>query len=234
MKAFLLAAGKGTRLRPLTDRVPKCLVPIGTKPLLQIWLDILEQAGVTDILINTHHLADQVRQYINQIQSDSIKITLFHEETLLGSAGTVAANRSFIDSEEPFYIIYADNLTRFPLHSFWDFHRQKQSIFSIGLFKSPEPSSCGIAILDEDDRIIEFQEKPPQPLSSWANAGIYLADHRLFQLLPCNTFSDFGYDILPQFVGKAYGFKYDGLFHDTGTPKRLDNARKDWLAHNTI
>ena len=124
MKAFLLAAGKGTRLQPLTFHTPKCLVPIAGKPLIEYWFDLFELYGIDEILINTSHLSEKVRDYINS-HSRGLKITLTYEETLLGSGGTIKKNRYFVEGEISFYIFYADNLTNVNLKKMLEFHNEK-------------------------------------------------------------------------------------------------------------
>jgi mannose-1-phosphate guanylyltransferase len=228
LKAFLLAAGLGTRLRPLTDRIPKCLVPICGKPLLQIWFEMLQKHGVDEVLVNTHYLADQVQEFVANHKFDRLKVTLFYEAELLGSAGTVAANRDFVGDDPEFLVIYADNLTDFDLSAFIKFHRTKGASFSMALFESPEPTECGIASLDENSQIIEFEEKPAEPKSAWANAGLYIGNQSVLDLIPEKPVCDFGYDVLPLLVGKMYGFRFSGFYCDTGTPERLERARIGW------
>src|SRR5689334_10237670 len=106
MKAFLLAAGNGTRLRPLTDNIPKCLLPIQGVPLLEIWLNNCKAAGITDLLVNTHAQAEAIRRFIAKQQS-GVKVRIAEEQELLGSAGTVAENRDFVTGEKAFFILYA-------------------------------------------------------------------------------------------------------------------------------
>ena len=112
MKAFVLAAGLGTRLRPLTDHVPKCLVPVGGRPLLDLWLDGLSESGVDDVLVNVHHMADRVRAHLAG-RRGTPRVRVSHEPTLLGSAGTLVANREFVGSDEVFLAVNGDNLTDF-------------------------------------------------------------------------------------------------------------------------
>lgn len=231
MKAFLLAAGKGTRMKPLADTLPKCLVKIDHRCLLQIWLETLEKAGISEVLINTHHLAEKVTDFLKNAASPLPAVHVVHEPELLGSAGTVAANRGFIDHEEAFFIIYADNLTLLPLKRFLQFHREKRSVFSMALFRSAELNTCGVATLDKNDKIIGFVEKPSKPESIWANAGVYLASPTILDHLQPGKFADFGFDVLPLLVGRMYGFRYEGLFHDIGTLARLEKARLDWARH---
>jgi mannose-1-phosphate guanylyltransferase len=116
MKAFLLAAGRGTRLRPITDDTPKCMLAIVDRPMLDIWLDALGQAGVDEVLVNVHHLPEAVHHHIEARTPPPITRTVFEPE-LLGSAGTLLANRDWVDREELFLACYADNLTDFDLRS---------------------------------------------------------------------------------------------------------------------
>ena len=154
MKAFLLAAGKGTRLKPYTDSIPKCLIPIHGKPLLGIWLDHLRDQNIQEVLINTHHHAQQVEAFVRGYSHRrDIRIVLSNEPELLGSAGTILHCREFVDSEDDFMIFYADNLTNVNLKQLATFHRkcrEKKGVLTMGLFHSPNPASCGIAEMDSD------------------------------------------------------------------------------------
>ena len=229
MKAFLLAAGAGTRLRPLTDRIPKCLIPIGGKPLLEIWLEQLAQLGVTEVRVNTHHLAGQVEAYVAARPPASLRVSLVHEPVLLGSAGTLRANRDWLQGEKDFLIIYADNLADVNLADFIRFHREKKSEFTLALFRTPNPRECGIVVRDESGRVVEFQEKPDQPKSPWANAGLYMAGPSLFDAIPARPgLCDFGFDVLPRLMGRMYAFPLEGFYCDIGTPERLEYARRMW------
>ena len=126
MKAFLLAAGLGTRLRPLTYTIPKCLVPIQGRPLLAWWMDLFEKYHVSEVLINTNYLPDSVREFINVYNhmQKNVKLVESYEKELLGSGGTVLDNRSFVENEEEFFICYADNLTNVDLASMMSFHKK--------------------------------------------------------------------------------------------------------------
>lgn len=229
MKAFLLAAGAGTRLRPLTDRTPKCLIPIGGKPLLEIWLEQLERLGVTEARVNTHHLAGQVEAYVAGRPPSALRVSLVHEPVLLGSAGTIRANRDWLQDEKDFLIIYADNLADVNLADFIRFHRDRKSEFTLALFQTANPRECGIVVRDAAGLVVEFQEKPDQPKSSWANAGLYLAGPSLFDVIPARPgLCDFGFDVLPRLMGRMYAFPLEGFYCDIGTPERLEYARRMW------
>src|SRR5207302_4689070 len=124
MKAFLLAAGHGTRLRPLTDSIPKCLVPIRGVPLLQIWMDLCRRNGITEVLINVHAHSAVVRNVLQQHSSD-LKVTVSEEAVLLGSAGTLLANRQRVGSDREFWVFYADVLTTASLRGVLDIHHRQ-------------------------------------------------------------------------------------------------------------
>jgi len=234
MKAFLLAAGIGSRLRPLTDKTPKCLIPIHGRPLLQIWLELLDRYRVKDVLINIHHHPEKVNQFIAAVRSKvRINITALHEPVLLGSAGTIAANKAFVDNGDDFMIAYADNLTRINLSDMLAFHRRVKSkggIFTMGLFKSATPERCGIAVMDPENKIIEFIEKPQKPLGNLANGGIYITTGEIFSFIPETKGLpiDMGFDVLPALTGKMFGYEINEYLRDIGTPESYHMALNEW------
>jgi len=227
MKAFLLAAGVGSRLRPLTDKVPKCLVPISGKPLLHYWFDLFEKHGISDVLINTHYLADQVKAFVEH-SSYTTSTTLFHEETLLGSAGTLRACRDFVENEDVFLICYADNLTNIDLSKMITAHQAENPILTLGLFRTPSPTQCGIVELNDSRIVIGFEEKPMAPKSDLANAGLSVATPDIFQFIPDKNPSDFGNDVLPKLVGRMKGYYISDYFIDIGTIENYEKAEREW------
>ncbi|MCH9651256.1 MAG: nucleotidyltransferase family protein [Deltaproteobacteria bacterium] len=228
MKAFLLAAGHGSRLEALGRECAKCLVPIGGKPLLALWLEHFRRHGIESVAVNTHHLAHQVEGFAREWH-ERPEIELFHEPELLGTAGTVLFRRSFFDGEEAFFVIYGDNLTDVDLTAMLAFHRARRSSFTMALFRTPEPEQCGIAVLDQEGRITAFEEKPTAPVSNLANGGIYLIDPQILVDFPFRPGLDFGFDVLPHLVGRMYGWEVDGFLCDIGTPDRLRRAEAQWL-----
>lgn len=229
MKAFLLAAGLGTRLRPLTNTTPKCMLPIADRPMLYHWFQLLRKHGVSDVLINLHHLPDIVRDYAKgfSLSYPDLSIALFYEKNLLGSAGTVKANADWIKDEEQFLIAYADNLTNANLTKLTKFHQKRNAIFTMGLFCSDYPQGCGIAALDDNGLIVDFIEKPKNPGSNMANAGIYVATPALLDHIP-EEVADLGYDVLPGLVGRMYGCQIEGYLRDIGTPEAYAKAQAEW------
>lgn len=227
MKAFLLAAGKGARLRPLTYKVPKCLLPIKGVPLLSIWFDLCRAHGISEALVNLHYLHHQVGEFIEH-NTSGLKIATFYEKRLLGSAGTVLANRNFVRDEKAFFIIYADNLTNMSLSNMLKFHSHHKGVLTMGLFRTSLPEECGIAEMGANNIIRSFVEKPINPTSNLANAGIYLADEKFFDYIPEKEVVDLGRDVLPGLAGKMYGYVINEYFTDIGTPHNYKSANKEW------
>ncbi|MBR6676351.1 MAG: nucleotidyltransferase family protein [Clostridia bacterium] len=235
MKAFLLAAGFGTRLKPITDTVPKCLVPVKGKPMLGWWLDLFLTHGVTEVLVNTHYLYEPVREFIKEYNSKNTGLTVYeaYEPTLLGSGGTICNNKDFVKDEDDFLICYADNLTDTDLSAFVDFHRQHRSPLTMALFHTNLPKQCGIAALDKNGLICEFVEKPENPKSNLANAGMYVVSSEIFDYLDsCEIPLDFGKDVLPKLVNKMYGWYNDAYLIDVGTMENYEKANKEWQYDN--
>ena len=228
MKAFLLAAGLGTRLRPITDTLPKCLVPVNGRPMLAWWMDHLERHGVTDVLINLHHLPDPVRAFADHYRGP-VRIHLVMEPTLLGSAGTLDTNRDFVDGEEQFYILYADNLTDVDLGAIRRFNTSNPAPLTVGLFHAGNPSACGFVDLDAAGTIVDFAEKPAEPRSDLASAGMFVARPSLFEYVcPLSFPYDLGTHVMPTMIGKMNGVLVDGYLRDVGTQEGLHRAELEW------
>jgi len=224
--ALVLAGGLGTRLRPITDSVPKCLVPIRGVPLLEFWMQELVRSGVDRVTVNTHHLPEPVRAYLLDVsQRLGIDAREFYEKTLLGSAGTVAANRGLCDDADCCLIIYADNLSDIHVDDLVSFHRSHDQPMTMVLFHTSRPRSCGIATLDDSQRIVEFIEKPEHPTSNLANGGIYVLSREAYREMADLKAFDLGFDVLPRFVGRMKGYIHEGLHLDIGNLDALEQAQ---------
>jgi mannose-1-phosphate guanylyltransferase len=231
-RAFLLAAGLGTRLRPITDGTPKCLVEVGGRTLLDIWLDALAEAGVQEVLVNTHHLADLVEAHVARRSGPPV-VRLSHESVLLGSAGTLLANRDFVAGEDMFLAVNADNLTDFDLRVLVDAHRCGATDATLSVFRAARPSECGIVEVS-DGRVVGFVEKPQVPPSDLANAGMYAFSPSVLDEIAEPLPRDIGFDLLPRLVGRARAVPLgDSFFLDIGTPAALALARDQWESRAT-
>jgi NDP-sugar pyrophosphorylase family protein len=231
-KALILAGGIGSRLRPITDTVPKCLVPVAGKPMLDYWFDSLIGADVRNVLINTHHLAPLVREHLDRINAEGhLRVGEFYEPTLLGSAGTVHANRSWADDVEAILIIYADNLSTANLGAMLDFHRSHPDPFTMMLFHTANPTACGIADMDSEMRIVGFEEKPKVPKSDLANGGLYVVDADAYREIADMNAFDLGFEVIPRFVGRMRGWIPNCYHRDIGTLESLAQAEHDAPNH---
>jgi mannose-1-phosphate guanylyltransferase len=226
VKAFLLAAGVGSRLRPITDTIPKCMVPIDGRPMLDIWIDSLDRAGVDEVLVNLHHLPNVVQRHLDA-RSGPPTVRTFFEPELLGSAGTLAANRAWVGAEEMFLACYADNLTDFDLQTLVQTHRERGAVATLTVFHSERPSAGGVVELDGSGTVVGFAEKPTNPVSDLVNAGMY-AFHRAVLDEIGSAPRDIGYDLLPRLVGRAVAVPVDGYLRDIGTIEAYHRAQEEW------
>jgi mannose-1-phosphate guanylyltransferase len=226
MRALLLAAGLGTRLRPLTDTMPKCLVPIKGEPLLGIWLERLTQAGIGPFLVNTHHLAAQVEAFIQE-SSFHAQVTLVNEPKLLGTAGTLIANLGFFQREDGL-LIHADNYCLANFTEFQHAHRNRppECVMTMMTFRTTDPSSCGIVELDDRGVVIGFHEKVAKPPGNLANGAVYIFSNELLDRLNTDLqmVKDFSTEVLNHFVGNIYSYETSAMFLDVGTSKTYEQA----------
>lgn len=227
MKAFLLAAGHGTRLRPLTDKIPKCLVPIRGVSMLEIWFAVCRRAGIDQILINLHAHADAVRRALPHC-SHGLQVQVAEEPVLLGSAGTLLANREWVADEPYFWVLYADVLTNVNLANMLAFHCQTRPRATLGLYQVNDPTRCGVVSFDENFIIREFVEKPAQPRSNWAFSGVMLADSRLLDAFSPSFPLDLGFHVLPGLVGQIKGYPISEYLVDIGTMENYQAAQQTW------
>lgn len=228
MRALLLAAGLGSRLRPLTTKIPKCLVPIQGKPLLEIWLDSLSDAGVGPCLVNTHYMAGEVENFVKQSRHQASVRTTFESE-LLGTAGTLIANIRFFQEQDGL-LIHADNYCIENLNAFVAAHlgRPKGCEMTMMTFRTEEVSSCGIVELDEKNIVVGFHEKVANPPGNLANGAVYILSAELLRRMESDypDAVDFSLEILPTLLGKIYSFETSEIFLDIGTTENYNRANE--------
>ena len=219
MRAILLSAGLGTRLRPLTNEVPKCLVPINGRPLLDIWLEKLTLSGFGPFLVNTHYLSGQVERYLSDSCYASV-VTLLNEPQLLGTAGTLIRNRAFFEETDGL-LLHADNYCLADLEGFVYAHQNRpvDCLLTMMTFRTDSPSSCGIVELDERGVVIGFYEKVSSPPGDLANGAIYLLSNEFLNYIGEEFLGsvDFSVDVLPKMLGKIYTYETKEILIDIGT-----------------
>lgn len=214
MKAMLLAAGRGERLRPLTDTTPKCMLPFEGKPLLEHWVDKLRSFGVREAVINVHHLAEVIIDHFGSGEHWGIQIQYSRERELLGTSGALRQVKSCFD-DQTFLVIYADNQSTCSLRDIVEFHARHGSVATMSACWIEDPRSCGIVGFDDQGRVERFLEKPSaeQVFSHYINAGIYVLEPTIFDYIPTSGVSDFSRDVFPQLLAakaSLYAFPYDG------------------------
>jgi mannose-1-phosphate guanylyltransferase len=226
-KALLVAAGIGSRLAPLTDMLPKCLMPVNGVPLLAYWLELLARGGVRDIVVNLHHHAPLMREWLGR-NPHAQGVQTSHEETLLGTAGTLLRNRDRL-AGGPVFFAHADNLSSFSPSAFFEAHRRRPARTAITMmtFTTDVPRQCGIVELGGDGLVIAMHEKSAAPPGNLANAAVYMIEAEVFEFIAGlgKPAVDFSTEVLPHFMGRIATFHNDIYHRDIGTPASLVRAQ---------
>lgn len=235
MKVMILAAGKGTRLWPLTLEIPKVLLPVGGRPLVEYTIDWLKSYGISEIAINLHHLGEKIKDSLGDGSRFGAKISYSLEEKLLGTAGSVKRMEHFFDST--FVVFYGDNLTDFDLSQMIEFHREKGAMATLAIFEAPNPGEVGVVEVSNEGCILSFVEKPlsliPNPQSPvLGSSGIYVLEKEVLNHIPNQGLSDFACDVFPKLIklgSSVYGFKLnpEDYFIDIGTLDKYQKANND-------
>ncbi|MEM6445243.1 MAG: NDP-sugar synthase [Cyanobacteria bacterium J06642_2] len=244
MKAMILAAGKGTRVRPITYLIPKPMIPIIHKPVMEFLVELLKSHGITQIMVNTSHLADQIETYFRDGQQWGVQMAFSFEghfedgdpiAEALGSAGGLRKIHDFSGFfDDTFVVLCGDALIDLDITTAVEFHRRKGALATIVLREVPkaEVSSYGVVVTDADGRIQTFQEKPAveEALSTNINTGIYIFEPEIFNYIPPDTVYDIGGDLFPALVAAGapfYGVSMDFQWVDIGrTPDYWEAVQK--------
>lgn len=228
MRAVLLAAGRGTRLAPLTDQIPKILVQLNGRTLLAHQLEYLRRSGVDAVAVNVHHLADAVVAELDRIQP-SLDVRISREPELLGTAGALLPLADFLT--EPFLVLYGDVVTDAPLGELMDGHRREHALATVAYYDTTDLQGKGLLDVDDGGRIVSFAEKPAEPMSRLAhvNAGIYVLETRILDYIGRGE-QDFGHDVWPRVLAAGEtlrGAPIDAYVCDVGSVEALAQARTD-------
>lgn len=232
-KAMVMAAGVGSRLDPLTRAVPKPLVPIANRPVMDILFERLKEAGIRDVIANTHYLSQKI---IDRYKDNDLGINFnyVNEENLSGTAGGVKKCQFFFDKDSDFIILSADGLSNADLKAGIEAHEKSGAIATIGIKKiAPEEiPNFGVVVTDKNGFITEFQEKPPieEAKSDFINTGIYIFNYKIFDYIPENTFYDFAKNVFPSLMAdgvKINTFIVEEYWSDIGTIDQYIQSTKD-------
>ena len=229
ISALLLAAGVGTRLQPLTDKLPKCLMPIGGIPLLEHWLSLLYRTDIHNVLINTHHHKAMVEEFLLRARFNKwVKST--YEPKLLGTAETLRQNASFFKGKTVL-LAHADNWINCNFSDFLDFHvnrRPDKTIITMMTFRTTKPKTCGIVEIDSAGVVQKFHEKVTEPPGNLANGAVYLLEPEVTNwLLEKRDATDFSIDVVPEFLGRIATWENTNIHRDIGTIESLRSAQND-------
>ncbi len=232
MKAVIMAGGEGTRLRPVTCDLPKPMVQVLGKPVMEYAIELLKKHGITDIAVTLHYLPDAVRGWFGDGASRGVNMQYFVEETPLGTAGSVRAAQAFLN--EPFIVISGDALTDINLGQAMDFHRRHQADVTIVLKSVETPVEFGVVIAGDDGRIARFMEKPAwrDVFSDTVNTGIYIIEPQIMDRISEGAKADFSKDLFPALMkdqARMFGFVTDGYWCDIGNPAQYASAQFDIL-----
>jgi len=210
IKALLLAAGEGKRLRPYTERLPKPMISIADKPILERNIHLLADYGIREVAINLHHCPKVVMDHFGDGSDFGVHITYSYEPELLGTAGAVKKLQTFFQGT--FLVIYSDNLVDCNLERLIAFHHEHGGMATIALHYRGDVSQSGVVALNGNERVTNFLEKPQanQAISHWVNAGLFVLEQEVFKHIPPRSPSDFGREIFPSLLGqgeKIYGYR---------------------------
>lgn len=252
MRAIILAAGKGERLKEITSTIPKPMIEIMGKPVLEYNINWLNRYDIKDIYINLHHLPEVIKDYFKDGSRWGARITYSYETKLLGTAGAVRkiaeeywhlrtdnyylsdAYKDLRDSKEQkgkdtFIVVYGDNLFEYDLKEILDFHKRKNGIATIAVYEKNDVSQSGIVLLGNDDKILKFIEKPkPEEIVSHiVSTGIYILEPAVLKYIPSDKKVDFGKEIFPEMIQNGeniFGVIVKGDLTAIDTPELLKEA----------
>jgi len=232
MKAVIMAGGEGTRLRPLTCTVPKPMVPVVNKPMMEHILDLLKKHGFQEIAATLWYLPEMIKDYFGDGSAYQTSMHYFVETKPLGTAGSVKNAQSFLD--QPFIVVSGDCLTDIDLSAAVSFHRQKGALATLVLTRVPNPLSYGVVITNEEGRITQFLEKPSwsEVFSDTVNTGIYILEPEVLDAVPDGEKYDFSQDLFPKLLAQnapLYGYVAEGYWSDVGNLEVYRQAHLDCL-----
>ncbi|MBI5390168.1 NTP transferase domain-containing protein [Candidatus Woesearchaeota archaeon] len=226
--AFILAGGRGTRLKPLTDEIPKPLIPVHDKPLLQHALDLFRKHGITEIIIALGFKGEKIKEYFGNGKKFGMTITYVEESKPLGTAGPLLLAKDLLTST--FVMCNADELKEIDLIDMYHHHKETKGMATIALTTVEDPSMYGVAKL-QGTKIMEFIEKPSKESapSPFINAGLYMLEPEVLNMVP-EGFAMMETDVFPKIAkeGKLFGYPFSGQWFDVGNLERYEKALKEW------
>jgi NDP-sugar pyrophosphorylase family protein len=229
-KAVILAGGPGTKMRPFTYEIPKALIPVQGRALLEYTIELLKKNNITDIVISIGHLGDKIREHFGNGGRYGVNIQYVQQAQVTGTGGALAGVSGFF-TKEPFVLMHGDVLVDIELQDLISFHQDQDYSVSMALTSVSNPSDFGVVSL-RGNAVVAFSEKPKKDKSSshLINAGVYVCDPEIFDYLPATGECSLEKDIFPQLIQehKLGGYMFDGMWYDVGTPEIYEQVLKEW------
>ncbi|AGY58647.1 sugar phosphate nucleotidyltransferase [Gloeobacter kilaueensis] len=221
MKAFVLAAGKGTRLRPFTDELPKPLVPVLNEPVMARVMSLCHRHGFSELVANVHYKAERIIEAFGDGSRHGVSLRYSHEEKLLGTAGGVRRQGDYL-ADGTFAVVSGDVVSDLDLSELLAFHRERGALVTMAIKEVADPSRFGVVVTDPTGRITSFQEKPApgSERSRFANMGIYILEPEVLDWIPAEHAYDFGSDLFPALLAAGaplFAMQTDAYWSDVGT-----------------
>jgi len=223
MRAFVLCGGRGTRLRPYTYSIPKPMLPLGRKPILEFVINNLKRSGFKDIVLTVGYLKERIIEHFGDGSAWGVDITYSEETSEMNTAGSILTLKDTVKGT--FVVVMGDHLTTLNIKKMVDFHRKKGGIGTLGLKKQGVPLEYGIAKLDEEDRIVKFEEKPI--VQNLVNSASYVFEPEIYRYIEPNF--DFARDVFPAVLAakkKLFGYVFDEYWMDIGRIHDYDNVNQ--------
>lgn len=235
MRAMILAAGFGTRLKPLTHNLPKPMFPVLNRPLLEHTLNFLSSQGIQDIIVNVHHLPEKIVEHFGDGKNFGVRLQFSREEEILGTAGGIKKAQSFLE-KETFLVLNSDVLADVNLESVFKFHKEKNSCLTLVVRKDDEPDKYKPIHLADDGRITRFVDATTKHFSKTEQrvmfTGIQIMESEIFSRIPENKFCGTTEDIFPAMIEEGlpvHGYLHEKYWIDMGTRETYIQAQADAL-----
>jgi len=230
MKTVIVCGGEGTKMRPLTLTIPKSMLPLGYKPILEHVISFFKKQGRSNFIFSVGYLGENIIKYFNDGSHHGVNIKYSSEEKPLGTAGAIKKVESIVSS--PFIVSYGDVIFgNLNVNEVLRFHSEKRSLGTVVLWKAQDARKFGLVEMDDQGKISSFTEKPKYATSGWVNTGFYIFDSEIFDHIPKNKLVSLETDVFPKLVdkGKLSGYFYNGYWADVGRPEDYEEVSRDML-----
>lgn len=215
MQAVIMAGGYGTRLRPLTNRIPKPMVPIIDKPLIGYLVEHLREQGIKDIILTLGYKPEVILDYLGDGKRYGVNIRYVIEREPLGTAGGVKNVSDML--EDTFLVLSGDAFTNIEVDAMLDYHYVKGGLLTMAVKKMDDVKEYGVVKLNENNKVVDFVEKPLVSREKCVNTGIYILEPEVLDIIPNNEKYDFARDLFPRIIDNMYGYEMQGYWSDIGT-----------------